>query len=120
MSPGIADSGKLFTREKKKPRKKGDFRRASQTLKRGYTRVLVLKSCQKMYTALSLAALTLIPGVTAQCQAPVSWPLPTTWPLVHTHKEVEFSASELNYQNKVVNYNFPARSLRYDITFLSG
>ena len=73
-----------------------------------------------MTALLSLATLALIPGVTAQCQAPVSWPLPTTWPLVHTHNEIEFSASELNYQNKQVNYNFPQRSLRYDITFLSG
>jgi len=42
------------------------------------------------------------------------------WPLSHKHREVEFDAAAGIYQNKVVNYNFPGRQLRYDITYLSG
>ena len=46
----------------------------------------------------ALAALLILRLVDAQCQAPVSWPLPWEWPHAHHHTEIEFDAEAGGYQ----------------------
>lgn len=52
-------------------------------------------------------ALVLAPLAAAQCTAPVSWPLPWTWPVSHTHREIEYDTSAQGYQNKMVGAQPP-------------
>lgn len=74
-----------------------------------------------MHHALSLllSAVT-IGGVASQCQAPVYWPMPTSWPVQHYHEEIEYAGSGQTYGYKRVHYDFVNSALRYDMTYLSG
>lgn len=47
-------------------------------------------------------------------------PPPAAWPVQHVHDEVQYTPSEQVWSAKHVNYDYPNRALRYDITYIAG